>query len=136
MTICALNVRDLSNDKKRRQTLWSKKNQFSLQFVQETHSTKESGIYWRLKWGYSTIFTEFVIFDAGLGILFNNNFQFNILKCHTDPEGRFVIADVETGEKILTLVNIYASKRDDPIFFRGVGEKMLSLECDLIVFLR
>ena len=49
--------------------------------------------------------------------MFNNNFQFNSLKCYTDPEGRFIIVDVETEEKILTLVNIYAPNRDDPIFF-------------------
>ena len=66
--------------------------------------------------------------------MFNNNFQFNILKCYTDPEGRFIIVDVETEEKILTLVNICAPNRDDPIFFRGVSEKMLSFECDLIDF--
>ena len=135
MTICSLNVRGLSNDKKRRETfLWLKKKQFSIYFLQETHSTNESGIYWCSEWGYSTIFTEFSSSKAGVGILFNNNFQFNILKCYTDPEGRFIIVDVETEEKILTLVNIYAPNRDDPIFFRGVSEKMLSFECDLIIF--
>ena len=135
MTICSLNVRGLSNDKKRRETfLWLKKKQISIYFLQETHSTNESGIYWRSEWGYSTIFTEFSSSKAGVGILFSNNFQFNILKCYTDPEGRFIIADVETEERILPLVNIYASNRDDPIFFRGVSEKMLSFECDLIVF--
>ena len=119
MTICSLNVRGLSNDKKRRETfLWLKKKQFSIYFVQETHSTNESGIYWRSEWGYSTIFTELSSSKAGVGILFNNNFQFNILKCYTDPEGRFIIVDVETEENILTPVNIYAPNRDDPDFFR------------------
>ena len=66
--------------------------------------------------------------------MFDNNFQFNILKCYTDPQGRYIIVDVETEEKILTLVNIYAPNRDDPIFFRGISGKMLSFECDLIVF--
>ena len=105
MTICFPNVRGSSNDKKRRETfLWLKKKQFSMCFLQETHRTNESGIYWRSKWGYSTTFTEFSSSKAGVGILFNNNFQFNILKCYTDPEaGRFIIVDVETEEKILTL---------------------------------
>ena len=90
MTISSLNVRGLSNDKKRRETfVWLKKKQFSIYFRQETHGTNESGIYWRSEWGYSTIFTEFSSSKADVGILFNNNFQFNILKCYTDPEGRF-----------------------------------------------
>ena len=124
MTICSLNVRGLSNDKKRRETfLWLKKKQFSICCPQETHSTNESRIYWPSQWGYSTIFTEFSSSKADVGILFNNNFQFNILKCCTDPEGRFIIVDVETEEKISTLVNIYAPNRDDPIFLEGSVEK-------------
>ena len=79
------------------------------------------------------MFTEFSSSKAGVGILFNNNFQFNILKCYTDPEGRFIVVDVETEQNILTLVNIYEPNRDDLNFFRGVSEKMLSFECDLIV---
>ena len=31
-------------------------------------------------------------------------------------------------------MNICAPNRDDPNFFRGVSEKMLSFQCDLIVF--
>ena len=81
------------------------------------------------------MFREFSSSKAGVGILFNNNFQFNILtKYYTDPEGSFIIVDVETEGKILTLVDMYAPNSDDPIFFRGVSEKMSSFECDLIVF--
>ena len=87
-----------------------------------------------LRMGYSTIFTEFSSSKAGVGILFSNNFQFKIQKCLTDPGGRFIIADIETEEKTLTLVNIYAPNNDDPSFFRVVSEKMSSFECDLIVF--
>ena len=73
MIICSLNVGGLSNDKKRRETyLWLKEKQFSIYFLQEVHSTKKSGIYWRSEWGYSTIFTEFSSSKAGVGILFNN----------------------------------------------------------------
>ena len=129
MIICSLNVRGLSNDKKRRETfLWLKKKQFSIYFLQEVHSTKESGVYWRSEWGYSTIFTEFSSAKAGVGILFNNNFQFSIRKYYTDPGGRFIIVDIESEEKILTLVNIYAPNNDDPMFFRAVSEKMTSFE--------
>ena len=98
------------------------------------YSTKESGVYWWSEWGYSTIFTEFSSAKAGVGILFNNNFQFSICKYYTDPGVRFIIVDIETEEKILTLVNIYAPNNDDPMFFRAVSEKMTSLECELRVF--
>lgn len=56
------------------------------------------------------------------------------MKCYKDLEGRFIIVDVEIKEKILIFVNIYVLNRDDLVFFRGVSEKMLFFECDLVVF--
>ena len=49
---------------------------------------------------------------------FNNNFHLQILKHSSDPEGRFIIADIDTGDKIMTLVNVYAPNEDNPAFFR------------------
>ena len=49
-------------------------------FLQEVHSTKETDPYWHSEWGYSTIFTTFSSSRAGVAILFNNNFQFQIVK--------------------------------------------------------
>ena len=43
MVICSLNVRGLSNNTKRRETfLWLNKKKFSIYFLQEVHSTKET----------------------------------------------------------------------------------------------
>ena len=99
MVICSLNVRGLSNNTKRRETfLWLKKKKFSIFFLQEVHSTKEREPYWHSEWEYSTIFTTFSSSRAGIAILFNNNFQFQILKHFADPEGRFIIADIDTGQ--------------------------------------
>ena len=120
MVICSLNVRGLSNNTKRRETfLWLKKKKFSIYFLQEVHSTKETEPYWHSEWGYSTIFTTFSSSKAGVAILFNNNFQFQILKHFADPEGRFIITDIDTGDKIMTLVNVYAPNEDNLAFFRN-----------------
>ena len=54
--------------------------------------------------GYSTIFTTFSSSKAGVAILFNNNFQFQILKHFADPREVFIITDIDTGDKIMTLV--------------------------------
>ena len=55
--------------------------------------------------------------SAGVSILFNNNFVFQSLKTFSDPNGRFVITDIKTESRTLTLVNIYAPNNDDPLFF-------------------
>ena len=135
MQICSLNVRGLSINSKRRETfLWLRKKKFSIYCLQETHSSSDTEAYWRSEWGYSALFTNFSSSKAGVGILFNNNFQFNILRSLIDPEGRFIIVDIETKGEILTLLNIYAPNQDDPTFYKNVGENISSFECDFIVF--
>ena len=65
--------------------------------------------------------------------LVNNNFEFQILKQFSDPEGRFVFADVKTEGKILTLAKIYAPNDDNPTFFKNVLNQLTSFECGEIV---
>ena len=61
---------------------------------------------------------------AGVAILFNNNFAFKVLRQTCDKEGRYIIIDLEVGELILTICNIYAPNKDDPIFFQNIREQM------------
>ena len=110
------------------------KNKFSIDFLQETHSSSDTEAYWRSEWGYSTFFTNFSSSRAGVGILSNNNFLFNILRSFIDPEGRFIINDIETKSEVLTLLNIYAPNQDNPSFFKNIGENASSFKCDFIVF--
>ena len=100
-----------------------KKKKISIYFLQEVHSTRETEISWQSEWGPSTIFTNFSSSRAGVGILFNNNFNFQISKYFVDPQGRFIIADIKIQDKTLTLVNIYAPNKDEPTFFQNVCEK-------------
>ena len=82
----SLNVRGLSNNTKRRETfLWLKKKKFCICFLQEGQSTNETEPYWHSEWGYSIIFTTFWSSRAGVTILFDNNFQFQILKHFAHP---------------------------------------------------
>ena len=111
-----------------------KEKKFSLYFLQEVHSTNETEPYWHYEWGYWTIFTTFSSSRAGLSILFNNNFQFQILKHFADPQGRFIIADIDTWDKIMTPVNVYVPNKDNPAFLRNMRDKLSSFECDFVVF--
>ena len=71
------------------------------------HCTNDVEHIWAEEWGYSTIFGGSSSYSAGVGILLNNNFEFQILKKLSDPQGRFFFCDIKMQEKILTLVNIY-----------------------------
>ena len=83
MVICSLNVRDLSNNTKRRETFLWLKTEKKFNFLQEVNSTNETEPYWHSEWGYSTIFTTFSSSRAGVAMQCSTtifNFQFwNIL---------------------------------------------------------
>ena len=70
---------------------------FAIYFLQEVHCTKEKENCWTAEWGFSTIFSSFSSGSVGTCILVNSNFEFQILKQFSDPEGRFLIADVKQG---------------------------------------
>ena len=135
LIICLLNVRGLVNNNKHRETFrWLKKKNYSIYFLQEMHCTNEVEHIWAAEWGYNTIFGGSSSNSAGVGILFNNNFEFQILKQLSDPQGRFIFCDIKMQEKILTLVNIYMPNLDEPAFFEQLQEHFTSFEGEQIIF--
>ena len=48
-------------------------------------------------------------------------------------EGRYIIIDLEVGELILTICNIYAPSKDDPIFFQNISDQMTMFRCEEII---
>ena len=71
--------------------------------------------------------------SAGVCILFNNNFQFEIKKQFSDPDGRFLLVDLKLENKTITLGNIYAPNDDNPNFFKNFLSHFLSFECKDII---
>ena len=134
LVICSVNVRGLSNSLKRRETFrWLKMKNFAIFFLQEAHCTKDKESIWSVEWGYSAFFSSFSSASAGVCILFNNNFQFDIIRQFSDQEGRFIIIDVKINNKVMTLVNIYAPNNDNPAFFQNLLCHILSFECEEVI---
>ena len=134
LVICSLNVRGLSNEIKRRETFnWLRNKKYSVYFLQEVHSSKEIEKLWLAEWGYRDLFSSLSSSRAGVSILFNNNFSFEIQKYFSDPQGRFITVDIKTEDKIITLQNIYAPNNDDPNFFKSVFNNLSTFECEHLV---
>ena len=112
---------------------WLKTKKYVIFFLQEVYCSKDKEICWTSEWGYSTIFSSLSSDSAGLCILFNNNFSFHVLKTISDPKGRFIIVDIKTESKTLTLANILAPNNDDPFFFKNVFKHLLAFECKEII---
>ena len=98
---------------------------YAIYFLQDVHCTKDKETLWSSEWGYSASFSSFSNASVGVGILFNSNLTFQILKSYTDPVGRFLIIDIHTENKTLTLANIYATNNDD-LFFSKTSTTIFS----------
>ena len=131
LKIASLNVRGIGNNTKRREVFnWLRSKNFSIYMLQEAHCTENTTDIWTSEWGYKTLFSCCASNKAGVGILFNNNFNLKILTVFVDPNGRSVICDIETNSKLLTLANVYAPNEDDPDFFQAVFSHLSSFNCE------
>ena len=61
-------------------------------------------------------------------------FNFKLWNILPTPEGRFIITDIDTVDKIMTLVNVYVPNEDNPAVFGNVRDKLCYFECDFVVF--
>ena len=132
--IGSINARGLGDRIKRREFFnWLRKKQLAVYFIQEAHCTENNMHDWRAEWGYQALFSCCSSRKAGVMILFNNNITFQISRTYCDPEGRFIICDMTTNGKQLTLVNLYAPNDDDPNFFTAVFEHLSDFQCDEVI---
>ena len=99
---------------------WLKCKKMSVYFIQEVHCIQENINDWRDEWGYQALFSCCSSNKGSVAILFNENFSFQLLKVYTDPKGWFIICDLITNGKHITLANVYAPNEDDPNFFTSV----------------
>ena len=102
-------------------------------FIQEAHCTENNMNDWRAEWGYQAIFSCCSSKKAGVIILFNNTFTFQISRTYRDPGGRYIICDLITNGKHLTLANIYAPNNGHPTFFASVFERLADFKSDEVI---
>ena len=130
----SLNVRGLGEVSKRKEIFnWLRKKKFSIYMLQEVHCTEKNIHLWTAEWGYKALFSCCASNKAGTCILFNNNFHLQITKTRSDPNGRFIICDICTNGKNITLCNLYAPNEDKPDFFRDIAIYLQDCQCDEII---
>ena len=83
----------------------------------------------RMLWGYDLYLAGNSTNSNGVAILFNSTFEHKVHKTIVDPEGHYLILDMELLDKRLTLVNIYGpSAGDNPDIFNKVEEHILEID--------
>ena len=85
---------------------------------------------WQAEWGYQALFSCCTGEKAGVTILFNNNFAFDISRTYCDHGRRFIVCDITTNGKQLTFIKVYVPNDDNPTFFNSVFERLDDFKCE------
>ena len=118
--LLSLNVRDLSNFRKRRAIFsWCRKQKADLILLQETHSTAERQDQWRKEWGASVLFSHGS--TECVAILIRNRLNITIQLSETSSD---VIVIKAIDNKIHTIANIYGPNKDAEAvkFYRNLSK--------------
>ena len=111
--LLSLNVRGLSNFKKRRAIFsWCRKQKADLIFLQETHSSKEREGQWIKEWGAQILFSHGSTNARGVAVLIKNGLDIKIQMNQTDSIGRIVLLKAVIKEETYAIVNIYGPNKD------------------------
>ena len=134
LKICSLNVRGLGDRLKRREMFnWLRKKNYQIYMLQEVHCSENTIAVWSAEWGYKTLFSCCTSARGGNAILFNNNFNFQLQRSYSDPNGRFIICDITTDNKSVTVATLYAPNDDDPSFFLNFFDHLNDFKCDEVI---
>ena len=99
--------------------------------LQEVYCSESTIFVWSAEWGHKTLFSCCTSAKGGVAILFNNNFDLQLLRTYLDPNGRFIICDITAGKKCVTIATLYAPSDDNPDFFQIFFDFNLVLDLDM-----
>ena len=99
--IASMNCRGLGDLNKRRDVFnYLKQKPYSICCLQDTHFTaKKEENFIRSMWGFETYISPGTSDSRGVAILFNNNFEFEIISETKDKHGNYIALNVQI-EKI------------------------------------
>lgn len=130
LSLLSFNCRGLLGIEKRRDVLnFLKQKQKSIYFLQDTLT--EDGVNMvRSMWGYEIFISPG---KTGVAILFNNNFEYEIIQVTTDEIGNYSAIDLRIEKYNIILINIYGHNRDSPDFYENIQSKVEHFFGDFVV---
>ena len=116
--VLTVNCQGLGDISKRKDVFdYLKSKQCDIYCIQDTHFTCDIENHVRNSWGYESFFSSFASNSRGVALLFNNTFEFKVLKEKKDLNGNYLVLDICIGKEKITLVTVYGPNSDTPDFF-------------------
>ena len=132
LKIADMNVRGLGEVLKHRKVFnFFCQSEYEIIFLQETHSMEKDKELWVKQWAAGPIFFAHGTSNSrGVCVLFKEHSSLKVTPMEVDPEGRYLILEIETHEIQFNLINVYAPNTDEPSFFDLVFS--LLAKCELV----
>ena len=123
INILTLNCQGLGDKNKRKDVFsYLRCRKYNIACLQDTHFTPEIENMVRAEWGYECHFSSFKSNSRGVAVLFNNNFEYKVLKETKGNDGNFLALDLEIANNKLTLITVYGPNTDSPSFYDKITE--------------
>jgi exonuclease III len=108
----SLNTRGLRNKEKRYTVFRQVKNVADIVFLQELHCLEKDKNEWCNDWQGSMVLSCGTNNSCGVGILFKESLDHNIIDQIVDDKGRYIIMRCDIQDNSFILVNVYAPNRE------------------------
>lgn len=84
-------------------------------------------------WGFEIVISPGRTDSRGVAILFNNNFEYEILQTTSDEMGNYLATKLTKEKHNILLINIYGPNWDDPEFYEKVHRSVEQFYWDFVV---
>ena len=108
---------------------------FNIYLLEDTHFESNMDKDLEADWGYECFFASKNSQSRGVGILFNNNFEYKKHKIYKGDGGNFIFASISAFGKKYLIGAIYGPNKDNPDFYQNLTEflKQNSSDSEIIL---
>ena len=128
LRVVSLNVNGLRTyergPKRRKLFTWFKKKNADIYMLQETHSEEKDAMRWLNEWGGVGYFAHGDARSRGVCILARPGAAIQMKLIEADPNGRYLMVEVEVQGAVVTLLTLYGPNDDRSAFFEEVHSKV------------
>ena len=97
--------------------------------LQETHLVEFDINELKKKWNVEFYIAGSSSNSRGVALILNNSFEYQVIKLHLDPDGRFLILSLSIANLYtVTITNVYGPNKDDPEWYMRLFEKVNSFD--------
>lgn len=132
--VSSFNVRGVNNDLKRVDVFeYLKKLGSNIYCLQDIHCGTQQINKFKNGWDGDMIIAHNTSNSRGVAILFNKNFEYNIIDTILDPRGNYVAIKLRMFETDISLISMYGPNIDDPAFYDKIGDILNDFDTPSII---